>query len=124
MWIAVALIALLLTEDPKPAATWSSEDGMLEVDTIYEGDFKFATDTNEWEPVKRLPLMRHHCARINWLNPEEFPQLEPPADDAEAMAREGSEPIRIRFKVISRDIQRMEEFRWSVSYECRILRIE
>lgn len=96
----------------RPARAWSSGQLALEPDVAYVADFRLDTG---WQPVEMLPMPRHHAARIELANLDDFGQL-----------RFGRwKQARVTFRLLKTDVQAIDPpRRWNTIYTAEILRVE
>ncbi|MDX6693609.1 MAG: hypothetical protein QOF02_1212 [Blastocatellia bacterium] len=67
----------------------------------------------EWRTSVPLKILRHHAARIEWLNLKEYPELDKP--------QPRSRQKQIVFTVVKRETLKVAgQYRWNTTYYCRI----
>lgn len=90
--------------------------GTLEKGITYRALVVF-DETQQWRLVASLKMPRHHAARVEWLNLNEFPELSKPSS--------GSLLKRIVLKVEAKEtIKVAGQYRWNDTYYCRIITLE
>lgn len=96
----------------RPARAWSSGQHALEPDVAYVANFRLDTG---WQPVETLPMPRHHAARIELANLDDFGHL-----------RFGIwKEARITFRLLKSEVQPIDPpRRWNTIYTAEILRVE
>lgn len=91
-------------------------EGTLEKGITYRA-LVTCDQAQEWRTVLPLHIPYHHAARIEWLNLREFPQLDK-TKDARCQRR-------IVFQVVTQEIVKAAgQYRWNITYGCRIVAVE
>ena len=99
----------------QPILPWPAGETGLAVGSTYETDFKFSA---RWKPVEGTPHPEP-AARLEWLNPGDFFPLEGPDGLDDYRTWESWKPIRVTFRVVSREMGGEHE----VIYHCLALRV-
>lgn len=120
MWrpcLFVLLLAVLVS-----GATGQSQqqpvefDGLIQKGPTYRAQISY--DKNQgWRTVVKLRVPYHHAARIEWVNLNEYPEIDKPSEDTRRQ--------RVLFDLVSREVVKVPgQDRWNTTYRCRIVAVK